>query len=216
VSTPERACIDDEEVREGSRARQSRARVRRPILSISWRARVKRRCQSIAFPPRKKAGNAAATWRSDDRDFFPNREQSRKCANPPAFRRATSATSQDSSRGRRASFFFVRVFISDLREAAVRLCYHLKTRAIRCTAGIPDTESGTRRRRRSLRVLVSVPAVKTPQSRRRPEVCASPNESFIHRRFRGCRLVSRALCTKNHSFVTPPRRTRRGNPCGSG
>jgi hypothetical protein len=74
VSALERACVDDEEVREGSRARQSRARVRRPILSISWRARVKRRCQSIAFPPRKKAGNAAATWRSDDRDFFPNCE----------------------------------------------------------------------------------------------------------------------------------------------
>jgi hypothetical protein len=30
VSALERACVDDEEVREGSRARQSRARVRRP------------------------------------------------------------------------------------------------------------------------------------------------------------------------------------------
>ena len=76
-----------------------------------------------------------------------------------------------------ARLFFSCVFISDLTEAAVRLCYHLKTRAIRCTAGIPDTESGTRRRRRSLRVLVSVPAVKTPRSRRGVvAVCASPIE----------------------------------------
>ena len=38
-----------------------------------------------------------------------------------------------------------------------RLCRCLKTRAIRCTAGIPDTTSGTRRRRYSpLRVLVVV------------------------------------------------------------
>ena len=42
------------------------------------------------------------------------------------------------------------------RRVVVRLCYGLKTRAIRCTAGIPDTASGTRRRRRSLRVLIGV------------------------------------------------------------
>lgn len=198
-----------------ARGRVERAYADRSYLSLGAHASSVGASRSL-FHLGKKRGMPRRRGVPTIEIFFQTVKQSRKCANPPALRRATSATSQDSSRGRRASFFFVRVFISDLREAAVRLCYHLKTRAIRCTAGIPDTESGTRRRRRSLRVLVSVPAVKTPQSRRRPEVCASPNESFIHRRFRGCRLVSRALCTKNHSFVTPPRRTRRGNPCGSG
>jgi len=68
LSALERACLDDEEVREGSRARQSSARVRRRILSISWRARVKRRCQAIAFPPGKKAGKGAPTWPFDVRE----------------------------------------------------------------------------------------------------------------------------------------------------
>ena len=57
-----------------------------------------------------------------------------------------------------------------------RLCHSLKTRAIRCTAGIPDTTSGTRRRRHSpLRALVVVRG----DTKRRGDVSRSRVATFF-------------------------------------